>query len=323
MRQSNLLSTVLAVVCACAVSQTVMAAEVIVAYQRYAGRYAVMSPSGASFSFVNCGGDLTHAGSTRYFVNVVGGTTQLPPSYFGGSTVYNTEIAVSDMECQQTLVLTAQGNMLLDNAPRWSPDGSMIAANAMEFDIANGTLVWQGVVIIDVGYSGGRPVVASNLRRAIPTGGARNFAWSPDSRRIVYVEAGVNGADLFSLSLDGAAVINVTNTPGVEEDQPAYSNRERIAYVRKTSDPRGSYRYDIFTIPAAGGSELQVTSKGTTGAFVNMTPCYSPDGLQIAFSSGLLQGDRALYRISHDGTGKAIKIVGGKGQDWRTCHWRP
>jgi Tol biopolymer transport system component len=199
----------------------------------------------------------------------------------------------------------------------------MIAANAMEFDLTNGTRIWQGIVVLDVGNSAGRPVVATNLRRAIPTGAARNFAWSPDSRRIVYVEAGVNGADLFSYSLDGGAVLNLTNTPGVAEDQPAYSTRERIAYVRQTSDPRGSYRYDIFTIPASGGPELQVTSKGTTGAFVNMTPCYSPDGLQIAFSSGLLQGDRALYRIPHDGSGKAAKIVGAKGQDWRTCYWRP
>jgi Tol biopolymer transport system component len=314
---------VLAVICACAASPTAIGAEVIVAYQRYAARYAVMSPSGGSFSFVNCGGDLTHAGSTRYFVNTVVGMAQLPPSYFGGSTVYNTEIAVSDTACQQTLVLTAQGNMLLGNAPRWSPDGSMIAAHAAEFDLANGTRIWQGIVVFDVGYSGGRPVVATNLRRTIPTGGERNFAWSPDSRRIVYVEAGDNGADLYSYSLDGGAVNNLTNTPGVAEDQPAYSSRERIAYVRQTSDPRGSYRYDIFTIPASGGPEMQVTNKGTTGAFVNMTPCYSPDGLQIAFSSGLLQGDRALYRISQDGSGKAVKIVGAKGQDWRTCHWRP
>ena len=137
------------------------------------------------------------------------------------------------------------------------------------------------------------------------------------------MEAGENGADLFSYSLDGGAVTNLTNTPGVAEDQPAYSTRERIAYVRQTSDPRGSYRYDVFTMPASGGAEFQLTNKGTTGAFVNMTPCYSPDGLQVAFSSGLLQGDRALYRIRDDGVGKAVKIVGAKGQDWRVCFWRP
>lgn len=306
----------------CCVPPAAVAAETIVAYQRYAGKFAVMSPAGGNFAYVNCGGDLTYSGSPRYFVSTVGGTSQLPPSYFGGSLVYNTEIAVSDAGCQRTLALTNTGNMLFDTG-RWSPDGTMIAVNAMVFDLASGTRTWQGIALLDVMYSGVEPVAAANLRQVIATDSARNFAWSPDSRRIVYVGAGTNGADLFSYAVDGGAVTNLTNTPGVAEDQPAYSSRERIAYVRKTTDPRGSYRYDIFTIPAVGGPEFQLTNKGTTGAFVNMTPCYSPDGSQLAFSSGLLQGDRALYRILADGTGKAVKIVGSKGQDWRVCFWRP
>jgi Tol biopolymer transport system component len=205
---------------------------------------------------------------------------------------------------------------------RWSPDGSMIAAYAVAFDLQSGALLNRGIFIADVLYDGNRPVGAVNLRHVISTGGDRNFAWSPDSRRIVFVEAGVNGADLFMYQLDGGATTNITNTPGIAEDQPAYSVNERIAYTRQSSDPRGSYRYDIFSIPATGGAETQITSKSTTGSFVNMLPGYSPDGQQISFSSGLLQGDRALYRIRADGSGKAVKIVGSKGQDWRVSYWR-
>jgi Tol biopolymer transport system component len=322
MRRKFTVSTALALAGLCILPVAGLTAETLVAYQRYAGKFAVMSLSGGSYTYVDCGGDMTYSGSSRYFTNVVGGTNQLPPSYFGGSLVYNTEIAASDTGCRQTLALTSEGNMLVD-VGRWSPDGTMIATNAMFFDLANGTRTWQGIVIYDVMYSGGQPVAAVNLRKAIPTGGARNFTWSPDSGRIVYVEAGINGADLFSYSLDGGAVANLTNTPGVAEDQPAYSTRERIAYVRQTTDSRGSWRYDVYIIPATGGTEFQLTNKGTTGAVVNMTPCYSPDGLQVAFSSGLLQGDRALYRIAADGTGRAVKIAGAKGNDWRVCFWRP
>ena len=296
--------------------------EVIVAYQRYAGRYAVMSPDGGNFSFVSCGGDMTYAGSPRYFVNHVVGTNALPSWYFGsGGPYYNAELAASDEDCLHSTPLTSAGNMMF-GAVRWSPDGTMLAAHAAAFDLESEALLNRGIFIADVIYDGNRPVGAVNLRHVIPTGGERNFAWSPDSRRIVFVEAGANGADLFVYHLDGGATTNLTNTPGTAEDQPAYSVNERIAYTRQSSDPRGSYRYDIFSIPATGGAETRITSKSTTGSFVNMIPAYSPDGQQISFSSGLLQGDRALYRIRADGSGKAIKIVGSKGQDWRSSHWR-
>lgn len=321
MRRKLLLSAALAMVYACAASQAAMAAEAIVAFEAYQGKYAVLSPNGGSYSFVNCGGDLNYSGSTRYFAHYVVGTTELP--YGVSFVVYNTELAVSDRDCQRTQVLTSQGNMLSDRG-LWSPDGTMIAANVEEFDLANGMRTWQGIAIFDVMYSGGQPVTATKSVLGIPTGANRNFTWTPDSRRIVYVEAGINGADLFSYSLDGGTVTNLTNTPGVAEDQPTYSSRERIAYVRQTSAPRGSYRYDVFTIPASGGPELQVTNKATTGAFANLFPCYSPDGLQLAFSSGVLTwGDNAIYRIRADGSGKAVKVVGAKGQNWRRCFWRP
>jgi Tol biopolymer transport system component len=296
--------------------------EAIVAYQRYAGQFAVMSPNGGNFSFVACGGDMTHNGSPRYFSNVAVGPNPLPSWYFGtGGPYMNTELVASDEDCQQTVTLTAGGDMHFGGS-RWSPDGTMVAAYAVEFDLESGELLNRGIFIADVVYVGNRPVATHNLRVVIPTGGERNFVWSPDSRRIVYVEAGTNGSDLFVYYLDGGYTVNITNTAGVAEDQPAYSLTEQIAYTRQTSAPRGSYRYDIFVIPASGGPERQITSKATTGSFVNMIPSYSPDGQQIAFSSGLLQGDRALYRIRADGSGKAVKVVGSKGQDWRVSFWR-
>jgi len=33
-------------------------------------------------------------------------------------------------------------------------------------------------------------------------------------------------------------------------------------------------------------------------------------------------GDRVLYRIKADGSGKPIKIIGAKGQSWGFNRWR-
>jgi hypothetical protein len=296
--------------------------EVIAAYQRYAGKFAVMSPSGGAATYVDCGGDLTYAGAPRFFVHYVVGTNALPTWYFGsGGPYYNTELAVSDEHCAQTTTMTHDGNKLFGSS-RWSPDGTMVAAFAVEFDLATGALLARGIFVADVIYDSGRPAALTNLRLVIPTEAERNFAWSPDSQRLVYVDPGTNGADLFVYFLGDGASTNITNTPNVAEDQPAWSVLERIAYTRQSSAPRGSYRYDIFTIPATGGGESQVTSKASTGSFVNMLPAFSPDGQQILFSSGLLQGDRALYRIRADGSGKATKVVGGRNEDWRVSFWR-
>jgi Tol biopolymer transport system component len=61
----------------------------------------------------------------------------------------------------------------------------------------------------------------------------------------------------------------------------------------------------------------------------NIQAAYSPDGQYLVFSScsstNLLKGalgDCALYRIRADGSGKAVKLVGGKGQDWHIANWR-
>lgn len=306
-----------------ATAQAGVAGEVIVAYQRYAGRFAVFTPDGASHGMTNCGGDPTYGGSPRHYANVLLGPNVLPSWYFGsGGPYYNTELGASDEDCAGTTTLTREGDKLF-GAGRWSPDGSMIAAFAAEFDLDTGELTRRGIFVAEVVYAGGRPAGTTNLRLVVPTTADRNFAWSPDSRRIVYVEAGVNGSDLFVHSLDDGTSVNVTNTPGVAEDQPAWSVHGRIAYTRQSSEPRGSYRFDIYSIPESGGREFQVTSKGTTGAPVNMQPCYSPDGQQISFSSGPYQMDRSLYRIRADGSAKAVKITGGKNQDWRISFWRP
>lgn len=317
MRRTSTLLLALAVLAAPA-GHSAVPGEVIVAYQRWAAKFAVMSPDGSNRTFVGCGGDPTHGGSPRYFLSFVSGPNLIPVP---NGPYANTEMVASDEDCVRTVQLTHEDNKIF-NGSRWSPDGSRVAVHVSSYDIASGDLLENGIFLADVVRDAGRPVALVNLRLAVPTGAERNFEWSPDGRRIVYVEAGINGADLFVYDTDLGTSVNITNTAGVAEDQPAWSVTGRIAYTRQVGEPRGGYRFDLFSIPETGGPEVRITSKGTTGAFANMMPMYSPDGTQIAFSSGPIQGDRALYRIKADGTGKPFKMAGGKGEDWRRSFWR-
>jgi Tol biopolymer transport system component len=122
--------------------------------------------------------------------------------------------------------------------------------------------------------------------------------------------------------------VNITNTPGTSEQGPTWSSRGRIAYHRVAEPSRSGDRIDIFSIPETGGAELRITSKSTTGSTVNQQACYSPDGQYLSFSSGGYPtlnepgGGKVLYKIKADGTGKAIRILGAKGQSWHFNRWR-
>jgi len=233
--------------------------EVIAAHNLSTGRYAVMSAAnGGNFVEVACGGDLTYdGGSPRYFLSSVAGTIVMPDGF------YNSELAASDEDCVLQLIISNSGTMRFSTTPHWSPDGSKIAVYAERFD--QEMMVERGIYVADVVRATGssRPTGIANLLLAIPAQGEVLISWSGDSQRIAYVASGPNDsngqqADIFIYDLAADVSVNVTSTPDVNEDHPAYSPAdERIAFIRLIT-VRGTYRYDIFTIPAAGGTALQV-----------------------------------------------------------------
>jgi len=286
--------------------------------------WAVVSPDGGNLTYLPCVGDPTQGGVPRFFLwhglggNVLHVDNQNRPDR------WSNELVAADEDCAQTLVLSNEGNKVIYDK-RWSPDGYMVAVSAEEYDPATNTLVHSGVYVADVIYTGNRPTGVSSLRQVVETGGSTSLDWSPDGGKIVYTNA---GGDLEVYTLAIGTSVNITNTPGRSEQGPTWSSRGRIAYHRVSEVSRSGNRIDIFSIPETGGAELRITSKSTTGNPVNYPACYSPDGLYISFSSGsqismqALSGNKVLYKIKADGTGKAIKIIGGTGQSWGFNRWR-
>ena len=176
----------------------------------------------------------------------------------------------------------------------------------------------------------GRPVGVSGLHRVIASPGELLISWSDDDQRIAYVAAApdANGGlqnDIWVHDLATSTSSNVTNSTGFNEDHPAFSPvDDRIAFIRRVA-VRGTYRYDIFTQPASGGTVTQVTTKGTTGAPQNLFPCFSPDGQYLTFSSGSSMSAVAeidIYRIKADGSGRASNLTGKRTGSFRIPAWR-
>ncbi len=306
-------------------AQAAVVGEVIVAANQW-GPFVVMSASnGGQFAAVDCGGDLTYDGSPRYFLRAVLTGIVLPD---GSQT---SQLAAADEDCNLSLVISHEQDVQFSSTPHWSPDGGQIAVYARRWNSTSGEFEDSGLYLADVKRDAdSRPFEATGLRLIIPTDGEVLMSWSGDGQRIAYVggapsSTGGSQADIFVYHLPTGTSVNVTNTPDASEGHPAFSPLgDRIAYVQLI-EYRGTFLYDVFTIPSWGGSATRVTSKKTTGSSMNFFPNFSPDGQYLSFASGSWMGpikDFDIYRIKADGSGKATNLTGKRSGSFLYHAWR-
>jgi len=166
-----------------------------------------------------------------------------------------------------------------DTEPAFSPDGESIAFRSSR----------QGGGIFVMGRTG------ESVRRLTDEG--YNPAWAPDATTIVYAtdDANVLGrghrSELWTVSVATGEKRRIFEGDAV---QPSWSpNGLRIAYWR-TFGERQAQRH-IWTIPAAGGTAVPVTSDTA----VNWNPVWSPDGRFLFFSS-VRGGPMNLWQVPID-----------------------
>ena len=127
--------------------------------------------------------------------------------------------------------------------------------------------------------------VNDEIRDSDPAG-QTDFALAPNGKRTLLSARG----DIFSVPTEYGATRDLTMTPGIDEDHPAWSPDGRtIAY---TTDVGGGQQ--IAVRPAEGGPEKVLTSFAE-GYFYG--PIFSPDGKTLAFSDG----NHKLWTVRTDG----------------------
>jgi TolB protein len=169
-----------------------------------------------------------------------------------------------------------------DQNPSWSPDGAAIAFEARR---PEGHLdIWR------MDSAGG-----SQTRLTTNTNDDRNPAWSPigdviafDSNRRGQFDIWRMPAATGETGLTGADSL----TFGTEDDvEPAWSpDGTTIWFASNRGD---NAPFNIWSVPAAGGTQLQVTSFESA----QRAPAASPDGLFLAFSSNLNVQTAKIYTM--------------------------
>ena len=166
-----------------------------------------------------------------------------------------------------------------DICPAYSPDGKDIAFCS---DRTGAFEIW----VMDANGKHERQVTALGNSSTFPD-------FSPDGRMLAFSSAPAGGrTDLWMVPTDGAAPIQVTDTPDVFEENPAWSpDGTTILFVRIAGDFSGG---QLWTRDVATGQETQLTFDPT---FKDQTPDWSPDGTRIAYAA-----DDDIWIMDADGS---------------------
>jgi TolB protein len=175
--------------------------------------------------------------------------------------------------------------------PVWSPDGTRIAfASSRD----------NNFEIYVVNRDG------SNLRRLTNSPGADiTPTWSPTGTQIAFTSDRTGSPQIYVVGVDGLGLRQLTHESKADRATWSPAPYNEIAYAASTGPGN-----DIKVLELATGTVRQLTfSEGT-----NESPCFSPNGRHIAFSS-TRAGKTQIFTMARDGKDiRQVTRVGANAQ---------
>jgi len=144
-----------------------------------------------------------------------------------------------------------------------------------------------------------------------PFGGEEDYAWSPDSKLIVYVAkkkygtdyATSTNTDLYAYSVETGTTTNITERMMGYDTHPVFSPQGTLAWLSMKRDGYESDKNDI--IIKIGSSVINLTQAwdGTVNSFI-----WGADGKKIFFIAPV-EGTEQLFEVDNPGTSQKLPAV--------------
>jgi Tol biopolymer transport system component len=182
-------------------------------------------------------------------------------------------------------------------APSWSPDGQRLVYTGLGTSgPANHDLYTIGA---DAPF--GDPVQVTET----PNADEEHPAWSPGGRKIAFEQLACTtrcGYRIGVVDPDGAHYTLLTPETFDDETLPDWSpDSSTLLFTSNRADPDGLFDYDVFSMPATGGTVTRIT-RGQ-GDARNGSPAWAPDGTRFAYiHEGRLHGRASLRTAAPDGS---------------------
>lgn len=209
------------------------------------------------------------------------------------------EIWAADLSTYAGRRLTA--NDVLDEYPRWSPDGKSIAF----YSDRDGT---RQVYIMDADGGNVRKVTGKFPMNEDPT-------WAPEGGRICFWAEAEKGAkeNLYIVGVDGKGATNITRSEKGKRRVPDWSpDGTRIAFTSNKF-----LNHQIYVIKTDGSGEIRLTRnpRGTCRAR------WSPDGKRLAYSdAGYSAGKNVdIWEMDPDG-GNKTRLTEHRANDYDVAY---
>ena len=176
-------------------------------------------------------------------------------------------------------VRTLAGGPQCEMLPERSPDGRRIL-----FTRQDGGTAAAWVMNADGG----------DARRVVGIRRGSRVTWSPDGTRLAYVAEKDGVRQLFTATLDGRSVTQLT-TDGSVKDDPMWSSTGRLVFWSRQDGTEQIYTLDP---GRAGSAWTRVTRDGVRA----VDPEWSPDGSRMAFVRGP-DAHSTIWIVNADGSG--------------------
>ncbi len=162
----------------------------------------------------------------------------------------------------------------------------------------------------------GSPVDIPDLLSTVRLGEA---AWSPDGRQILYSGNASGRINLWIMNSDGTGAHQLLHSDEAQSGAIWSKDGQSVVYQQ---DRGGDEIYDLYTVPAAGGTPQALTQ---TDQISETNPHFSPDGKWLAFQHKEKQGSSVNLAMMDWSTHQVRLLTHEKDpkRSWDIVTWSP